>query len=297
MSASFVVASGPDVRKENKETEPIMNTNRRAPGRSPRRNQAGFALVLAILALMLLTFLGLTLAATSSTELQIATNYRWSQQAYYNAEAGLEVAKLLMSAWPTTTDFVAILPPKRPSWLLTDVPSLTPSDPGGVDSYGNALRNFESAACDDRSNVGYGLVWSAGGPNAPYQGVTTAYGQPLNGAFTLWVRRPVLIGTDGRLSYLGGPDEDTDLIVTSEGVAPYGGQSAGAGQAFVNANQAVRVLETRLTRAQGDSPCPPQGGQTGGSSSGAGFGVCVQLNSGSLTGLGASGSLVENNVN
>src|SRR3972149_265724 len=61
--------------------------------RSPPSHQAGFALVLAMLALMLLTFLGLTLTMTTSTELQIATNYRWSQQAYYNAEAGIELGK------------------------------------------------------------------------------------------------------------------------------------------------------------------------------------------------------------
>ena len=56
--------------------------------------EGGFALILAILSLMLLTFLGLTLAATTSTELQIATNYRWSQQALYNAEAGIEAARV-----------------------------------------------------------------------------------------------------------------------------------------------------------------------------------------------------------
>lgn len=284
------------LRNDNKETEPIMNTNRRARGRSCPGNQAGFALVLAILALMLLTFLGLTLAATSSTELQIATNYRWSQQAYYNAEAGLEVAKLIMSDW--AGDFGSILPPPRAPWKLADVSSLTVSDPGGVDAYGNALRNYESSACDNRSGIGYGLVWAGGmGPNAPYQGITTAYGQPLNGAFTLWVRRPVLIGPDGTFSYLTGVDENRELIVTSEGVAPYGGQAAGAGQAFVNANQAVRVLETRLAKTQGQPPCPPQGGQIGGSSSGAGFGACLTLNSGSLAGIGAGGSLVENTNN
>jgi len=53
--------------------------------RQKRRSERGFALILAILSLMLLTFLGLTLATTTSTELQIATNYRWSQQALYNA--------------------------------------------------------------------------------------------------------------------------------------------------------------------------------------------------------------------
>jgi len=61
-----------------------------------REKEGGFALILAILALMLLTFLGLTLATSTSTELQIATNYRWSQQAYYNAEAGIEYGKSLL---------------------------------------------------------------------------------------------------------------------------------------------------------------------------------------------------------
>ncbi len=61
------------------------------------KGEQGFALVLAILALMLLTFLGLTLATTTSTELQIATNYRWGQQALYNAEAGLEAGKVILA--------------------------------------------------------------------------------------------------------------------------------------------------------------------------------------------------------
>ena len=62
-----------------------------------RPGERGFALVLAILSLMLLTFLGLTLATTTSTELQIATNYRWSQQALYNAEAGIEAARIILA--------------------------------------------------------------------------------------------------------------------------------------------------------------------------------------------------------
>ena len=63
---------------------------------------------------MLLTFLGLTLATTTSTELQIATNYRWSQQALYNAEAGLEAAKLLLAQVAMADgDFRNILPTAR----------------------------------------------------------------------------------------------------------------------------------------------------------------------------------------
>ena len=79
--------------------------------RSRRRDgQSGFALILAIMCLLLLTFLGLTLAASTTTELQIATNYRWSEQAFYNAEAGLEVAKAYLKVLNVNT-------------LVPDVPS------------------------------------------------------------------------------------------------------------------------------------------------------------------------------
>src|SRR6185503_6442223 len=75
------------------------------------RSERGVALVLAILALLLLTFLGLTLTATTSTEVQIANNFRWSQQALYNAEAGMEAARRLI----TTATPAVILPGFRPS--------------------------------------------------------------------------------------------------------------------------------------------------------------------------------------
>src|SRR5690349_5769224 len=64
--------------------------------RGTESGQQGFALVLAILTLLVLTVLGLSLVATTSTEQQIAANYKWSQQALYNAEAGLEVGKVLL---------------------------------------------------------------------------------------------------------------------------------------------------------------------------------------------------------
>jgi Tfp pilus assembly protein PilX len=83
-----------------------------ATRRTNRRGEEGFALILAILALMLLTSLGLSLSTTTSTELQIATNQRWAKQARYNAEAGVEFAKEILSATPNWND---ILPPARPA--------------------------------------------------------------------------------------------------------------------------------------------------------------------------------------
>ena len=56
-------------------------------------SESGVALVVALLALTLLTLLGITMSVTTSTEQQISANYRWSQQASYNAESGLEIAR------------------------------------------------------------------------------------------------------------------------------------------------------------------------------------------------------------
>jgi hypothetical protein len=156
---------------------------------SPRvpRGERGFALILAILALLLLTFLGLTLAATTSTELQIASNYRWAQQALFNAEAGLEAGRALLA---NMGDASVVLPPARaggwdPATLGKPVP---PGNRPGYayqrpDAQGLASRNFENSECDTWGNgVGYGTVLDDGVTlGAPFQNVTTIFGRRLNG--------------------------------------------------------------------------------------------------------------------
>ncbi len=70
-----------------------MNSDHEFARPDRARGQGGFALILALMALVLLTTLGLTLTATTSTELRIATNFRWSEQAQHNAESGIELGK------------------------------------------------------------------------------------------------------------------------------------------------------------------------------------------------------------
>ncbi len=53
-------------------------------------SQRGAALVTALMAMLLLTALGLALVLTTTTETMIAGNYRNSQEALYAADAGLE---------------------------------------------------------------------------------------------------------------------------------------------------------------------------------------------------------------
>ena len=135
--------------------------------RDVRRTEAGFALVLALLSLLLLTFLGLTLATTTSTELQIANNYRWSEQARYNAESGLELAKRFLQQ---NTAWQILVPAARPAGGLTATPSFVHNLPGPA---GEDARNFENSDCDTETAVGYGVVLYEPGFLYSFQNVST----------------------------------------------------------------------------------------------------------------------------
>jgi Tfp pilus assembly protein PilX len=241
-----------------------------------RRGERGFALVLAILSLMLLTFLGLTMATTTSTELQIATNYRWSQQAVYNAEAGLEAARIVLSdVSDTSSQWVGALPPARTSWW-------DPAPPTGAAGPITG-RDYERWECDERgAGVGYGTVLTD--TSQRYENVTTFAGENLNGAFTVWIRRPLMQNNAGQ--YSEDSSDNSRLIIVAEGVAPY----TGTGDAFTRARQAVRVLETRYSLALGTAgePCGlgRQQGQEGGSPMGENYNPCVNITPGAGGTLG-----------
>ena len=253
-------------------------------------SESGFALILALLSLMLLTFLGLTLATSTSTELKIATNYRWQQQALYNAEAGIEAGKRILSGLPSWT---AVLPTKRTTgWDSTQAPTSTHAGASfaiaHADAWGNPSRNYESWPCDKRGGgVGYGVVLDDG---SPYQYKTTLFGQSLNGAFTLWVRRPLTaVTTDGTVTDYSGIGDDSHLILVSEGTAPYTGAQLSTNTA---GNAAVQVVEVMLSQVRGTSqaPCQTRTGQAGQGAENAGFSACDPITAGGLAGaLGAAG--------
>ena len=246
----------------------IEHTHTRPP------NADGFALILALLSLLLLTFLGLTLATTTSTELQIATNYRWSQQAAYNAEAGIEAAKIYLRDHPSS--WATLLPSYRGSaatWTGAAPMPTAPTAPGGMpatDAYGNPLRNWWSQSCDYRGgNVGYGVILNPVAGALQYTNSVPWLAQGLNGAFTVWVRRGVLINT-AAATFADDPS-DLVLILTSEGIAPY----ASAGTQTLRANIAVAVRE--LTLLRGIDSCEAYKSQQGGNVSGTGFWACAVL--------------------
>jgi hypothetical protein len=262
------------------ESEEAMREGWTGHTRGTRAGEAGFALILAILSLMLLTMLGLALATTTSTELQIATNYRWGQQAFYNAEAGIEVGKAVLR----NVNWSVVLPIARTTTAGAPWDGKTSaSGPGGgatplytrADQWGNPSRNFENSNCDQKGfGMGYGVVLDDGSATAPYQyvGANQTFGQNLNGSFTLWVRRPLNYRTDTRLDDYSA--DNSNLILVAEGVAPF--VEGNITTSFGAANRAVQVLEVTLFQTTTTTPssCGFRSGQVGGSPLGAGFGGC-----------------------
>lgn len=263
--------------------------------RKQRAGEQGFALILALLALMLLTFLGLTLSATTSTELQIATNYRWNQQALYNAEAGIEAGKIVLRSIPTNWD--EILPPVR-TW--SGAPIDCTQSGSGCRAWRANPRNWENAKCDGVGGVGYGIVLddnSVAGqlnPGQPRQGAYQEMGSKvpdrpfrgryLDGSFTLWVRRDVV--ATGPNSFTDEEGGHLTLILTAEGTAP----SVNAADATSLARRAVRVLQVKLTRDPGGCPHGAEGGEAGGSQTNPNYaGACVALDENAIRDLAAIG--------
>jgi hypothetical protein len=259
----------------------IVTTPSSMSPESRRRDESGFALILAILALLLLTFLGLTIATSTSTELQIATNYRWGQQAFYNAEAGLEAAKIILSNPPVADPTLGItaLPATRSapaSWALGAVSN--PAEPTVGRDFENGI-NLAGANCDRRGGgMGYGRVLNDG---VAYENVTNWGGQQLNGTFTIWVRQELKVNDNGTFQDSG---DTKTAVVTVEGTAPYLDNTAG--NAFTQANRAVRILETTLTLNQGTgiTSCSGLEGQAGMSPQGDNFG-CAMLDDSSVAAL------------
>ena len=168
--------------------------------------------MLALLALLILTTLALTLAATTSREQQSAVNYRWSQKAFYNAEAGIEVGRYVLRrlAW------IVPLPSARPPWPEGVRTWIEKPPPRHLPKTGTLVRDFEGSARDVFGNgMGFGpVLWDG---ETTYQDISSVDKHLLDGAFTLWVRRPIITVGDGTL--FDYPFSDV-LILVSEGVAP-----------------------------------------------------------------------------
>ena len=187
-----------------------------------------------------------------------------------------------------------ILPPARTAhWNGTsaDIPSPGPTP--------IASRDFENWDCDGKgAGMGFGRVLNDGATTWQHQ--SSFRGTAVNGAFTLWVRRPLWITADGTFTDWGqeivAPPAPVieathdNLILVAEGVAPFQGaalEETAAGTAnHVARSKAVYLIEVALSRTP---PIPnncqtSRTGQAGHGAGNTGFAGCEPLAADALAG-------------
>jgi hypothetical protein len=101
----------------------------RSVGRGGLARQEGVALLVALMAVLLLTVLGLALVLTTSTEMMIAANFRDGHEARYGADAGLERA---MQDVATASDWNRVLSGGATSGFIDGPPGWQRRVPGGA---------------------------------------------------------------------------------------------------------------------------------------------------------------------
>ncbi len=62
------------------------------------RNEKGTVLIIALLALLLLTIIGISAITSTTTDIQIASNEKAHNMAFYAADAGIEVGRAVLNA-------------------------------------------------------------------------------------------------------------------------------------------------------------------------------------------------------
>ena len=205
----------------------------------------GSAFVISILVLFVLSVLGLALMITTTTEKDIAINYRWGEQAFFNADAALEYGKNVLASYAVVSqNFKLILPPARADGTVANN-----TQPWGAAIPDPATCNPNTAGCRDyqyfidecpngggsctriyigrvlRRTDGTQAMWDFRAPGALYGDLDNDGVQDLEGTYTLWVRRPMV----GVRDYGSLPNEDDRVVLTAEGTAP-NGMGAGAGR-------------------------------------------------------------------
>lgn len=218
--------------------------------RARASNNEGSAFVISILVLFVLSVLGLALMLTTTTEKEIAINYRWGEQAFFNADAALEYGKNVLASYAlVNSDFRAILPPPRADATVPDASQpwgVAHPQPGACDPSAAGCRDYQyfidqcppGGVCT-RLYIGRVLprqdgtlaMWDFRAPAGTVGDLDNDGAQDIDGTFTIWIRRPVVGTRDYGIDAAGvvQPNENDRVILTAEGTAP-GMHGAGAGR-------------------------------------------------------------------
>jgi len=131
-------------------------------------DERGVALVLAMMAVLLLSALGLALAAATATELMIAANYRTGQEAFYAADAAAERA---LSELPAVASWDPLFDGSLQSTFVDGPPSgaRTLADGSTIDlaqvtNVSNCGKKTACTAADLTANLTGDRPWGANNP-------------------------------------------------------------------------------------------------------------------------------------
>jgi len=229
--------------------------------RNRRFSESGSALFLSIVVLLILSVIGLGLMLTARTEMDIASNHRWSEMAFFNAEAALELGKNVLAAYAVRDgDFRnAVAPPRGPSEMRR-----TPNDPaacGEPDAAG--CRDYQYFIRRREFTVYIGRVLRdldgrllQYDPRKPVAGDTRGDidgdgAGDISGTVTLWVRRPL----SGNEDYGFSDNRHDRVVLTAEGTAPtLTGFDRRRANAVRRLEMTVRILPVRIREELDSNP-------------------------------------------
>lgn len=209
------------------------------------RGDRGAALVIALMAIVLMSALGLALVLTTTTEVVIGANYRTAQEARYAADAGVERALVDLMTLP---DWNPVLRGAQRS-------SFTDGAPSGVRALGDGTR-VDLAEAVNLANCGHAAActasemdlstgerpWGANNPRWTLYayGPVSAFGPAASAGSSMYVA--VFVADD---------TSENDSDPTTDGVSP---DNPGAGIVGLRAEAygpggTHAVIEATLARA------------------------------------------------
>jgi hypothetical protein len=129
-------------------TEELFDPMQRKPMERKKQNKRGMALVMALIALLIVTSIGLGMMFMADTETSINSNYRDEQTAYYAAKAGLEEARDRMRA-AATNPISNSLPTNTPGAVGGVLYILNPTGSETVAPWNTANKYFDDEICKE----------------------------------------------------------------------------------------------------------------------------------------------------
>ncbi len=168
-----------------------------------RQDERGVALIIALMATMLLTALGVALVMVTMTETQIAANYRDGQEALYAADAGVERVVQDLLLVPRWND---MLTGTVQSGFIDS--TATPTLPGGGETIDLAQATAALQAETDTANL-----WGANNPTWRLYASGRVTALLPTGTIDSWMYIAVWVADDPS-EIDGNPLADTNGVLT-----------------------------------------------------------------------------------